>query len=379
MSVDLNSIKKTCLRFARADVMFWLMPPLIILLIWGTVAQAWMGLYAAHKMFFSSFIFFPPMLPIPLPGGFTLLGLLSIGLTLKFLFASTWSWVKSGIILIHFGALLLLIGGLITAISARESYMVIPEGNQSSFIYDYHQHEFLIYKNDLEIVNVPFKKLDTATFVGLPFTIEVIDTCLNCDITRREETADFDPAKSYLGMAQFMSLSAKPSEKEPEENITGVTFTIDGLDDTETIQNGLYLGFTGMPKPVTLNHNNDTYRIIFGKAQRILPFSITLIDFVKDSYEGTDKARGYHSDIVLTDGDISWPVRIGMNEPLRYQGYTFFQSSFDQTDEAEITILAVVKNQGWLFPYIGTLIIGAGLLIHIAIMLRTRRKKGAKA
>jgi hypothetical protein len=176
-----------------------------------------------------------------------------------------------------------------------------------------------------------------------------------------------------------MSLSAKPSEKEPEENITGVTFTIDGLDDTETIQNGLYLGFTGMPKPVTLNHNNDTYRIIFGKAQRILPFSITLIDFVKDSYEGTDKARGYHSDIVLTDGDISWPVRIGMNEPLRYQGYTFFQSSFDQTDEAEITILAVVKNQGWLFPYIGTLIIGAGLLIHIAIMLRTRRKKGAKA
>jgi hypothetical protein len=261
--------------------------------------------------------------------------------------------------------------------------MVIPEGNQSSFIYDYHRHEFQIYKNDLEIVNVPFHKLERAQFVGLPFKIKIEDTCLNCDITKREDTPDYDPEKPYIGMAQFMSLRDKPSDKEPEENITGVTFTIAGLEEseeesgaeTDSKQNGLYLGFTGMPKPVTLTHNNDTYRIIFGKAQRLLPFSITLIDFVKDSYKGTDKARDYHSDIVLSDGDLSWPVRIGMNEPLRYKGYTFFQSSFEQTDEAEITILAVVKNKGWLFPYIGALIIGAGLLIHIAIMLR-RRKKG---
>jgi len=45
-----------------------------------------------------------------------------------------------------------------------------------------------------------------------------------------------------------------------------------------------------------------------------------------------------------------------MNKPLRYKGYTFFQSAYerDQSGE-EITILAVVENKGRIFPYLGTI------------------------
>ena len=38
----------------------------------GTLAQKWLGLYAAQKIFFASFIIWVG--PIPLPGGYTLTG-----------------------------------------------------------------------------------------------------------------------------------------------------------------------------------------------------------------------------------------------------------------------------------------------------------------
>ncbi len=374
-----KNIKKTVLNLAKADTVFWLMPALMVLLITGTLAQSWVGLYQAQKTFFSSFIFFTPYIPVPLPGGYTLLSLLSISLTFKFLLKSQWSWHKSGINLIHFGALTLLIGGLLTAIFAHESYMVIPEGNQSAFTYDYHRHEFLIYKNDLEIINIPFKKLPNTQIAGLPFTINIEETCTNCAISRRPPNPDTSPEIPYQAMAQFMKFTPKAPEKNPEENISGVTFTIKmPTEDKDTKQSGLYVAFTGMPKPITLDIETDTYRIVFGKAQTTLPFTITLQDFVKDSYAGTTKARSYHSDVIITDGAISWPVRIGMNAPLRYKGYTIFQSSFQQTKDTEMTVLAVVKNKGWVFPYIGALIIGAGLIIHLALSLYKRPNKQKK-
>jgi len=39
----------------------------------------------------------------------------------------------------------------------------------------------------------------------------------------------------------------------------------------------------------------------------------------------------------------------------------------------EISIFFVVKNEGWLFPYIGTIILAIGLLIHIIIIFNKRR------
>ena len=84
-------------------------------------------------------------------------------------------------------------------------------------------------------------------------------------------------------------------------------------------------------------------------------------------------AKSYHSDVIVNDGDINWETRIEMNKPLRYKGYTFFQSSFDQSEEGEITILSVVKNEGWLFPYIGTIILAIGLLLHIILTFNRRR------
>ena len=66
---------------------------------------------------------------------------------------------------------------------------------------------------------------------------------------------------------------------------------------------------------------------------------------------------------------------IYMNHPLRYRGETFFQSGyFGETR----TILQVVRNPGWLMPYIACSLVSLGLIVHFGVMLwkfvsRTRR------
>jgi cytochrome c biogenesis protein ResB len=127
-----------------------------------------------------------------------------------------------------------------------------------------------------------------------------------------------------------------------------------------------------MPQPIELTKDKETYGIILGKVQRQLPFQIALKDFKRETYPGLDKAKAYSSDVIVHDGDIEWPAKIEMNAPLRYKGYTFFQSSFEQNDKGEMTVLSVVENRGRLFPYIGTFIIAAGLLLHI--LLAGRKK-----
>jgi hypothetical protein len=349
-------------RLADADMVFWLMPALIALLIAGTIAQRWIGLFRAHEMFFSSFIFF--LGPVPLPGGFTVLGLLSAHLTLKFMLKSEWSWRKSGIILSHMGALILLIGGLMTALFAKESYMIIAEGNQSPYIYSYTERNLSIFNDRQEIARLNYDNVKNWENAELPFKIKAQNWCNNCAIEKRETKESI----AYQSMAAFMQLKNAPEEAEPEANLTGVEFEITGTD-----KDGTYIGFDGMPKPIELTKGENTYTLIFGKAQEILPFSIALKDFVKDDYEGTEMARAYHSDIIVKDGDLEWPVRIEMNAPLRYKGYTFFQSSFRQTAEHEMSVFAVVENKGWLFPYIGALIIGAGLLLHTILVMREQK------
>ena len=136
MSVNLRPI---AVRLARPDILFWTLPLMMILLVAGTVAQKDVGLYVAQRDYFASFLIW--FGPLPFPGGYTLLGIFFINLLAKFLLFSEWEWRKAGIILSHFGVLLLIIGGGLTAISEKEGYIVIPRGSTVDIAEDYHQRE----------------------------------------------------------------------------------------------------------------------------------------------------------------------------------------------------------------------------------------------
>lgn len=96
-----------------------------------------------------------------------------------------------------------------------------------------------------------------------------------------------------------------------------------------------------------------------------LPFALSLEDFDMQLHPGTSMAKSYTSHVVVEDGTLRWPATISMNAPLRYKGYTFYQSSFEEMNTHDATVLAVVKNPVRLFPYLASGLMCLGLLIHL--------------
>ena len=87
----------------------------------------------------------------------------------------------------------------------------------------------------------------------------------------------------------------------------------------------------------------------------------------------TEKAPS--SMTTLPEDGISKHILIKMNEPLRHKGYTFYQSSFIESPDGETSVLAAVKNYGRLFPYISSIIMCIGLLLHLIMKLPELFKK----
>lgn len=93
-----------------------------------------------------------------------------------------------------------------------------------------------------------------------------------------------------------------------------------------------------------------------------LEFSLFLKEFIMDRYPGMDKAMSYKS-IVRLPGEIE--KEISMNEPLKWQGLTFYQASY-QTDEAGKpvkSVLSVNYDPGRFLKYLGSLLISIGIIL----------------
>lgn len=355
-----TSMRQIHALLCEPKLLHFMLPILMLYLVAGTIAQKYIGLYEATSIFFSSPIIWLGI--VPLPGMPVIIALVFFNLSFKLLFKSPWDWKNSGIIVAHIGAMLLIFGGLISSLMNSEGYIALPEGQSSNIISDYHQREFAILSNDGETLatfnhlNIDIdKSLNSAS---LPFTITPIDTCRNCEITARVNAGE-----NHIGMAQHMQISPAKLKVNNEENMAGITFQVN---------ENIYTVLESVPKIPTIKIGDKEFHFTLRRNVRKLPFSIQLIDFEKQSYPGTDKAKSYRSSVIIKDGDLSWESEISMNKPLRYKGYSFFQSSFIDNPTGEISVLAVVWNAGRSFPYISGLLMCLGLVAHL--FLRTRRK-----
>jgi len=248
----LSQVKQSGRRLGRPDLLFWTLPYLMILITVGTVAQKYMGLHDAQMMYFSSFYFW--LGPLPLPAGYSVLAFMTLNLACKFIFLSEWTISKAGIHIIHLSVLILLAGGLLTAVTMREGFIPLKQGQSTNRI-----------------------------------------------------------------MA-FMNAPQASSE-----------------------------------------------------AMKNLPFSITLNHFRREVYPATDMPKDYESRVTIRDGDIVWPAVISMNEPLRYGGYTVYQSAtMIDADGEPVSVLSIVTNKGWVFPYISGILLAFGLVYHTIWRVRHR-------
>lgn len=364
----------------------------IFLVFAGTWAQIDMGIWSTLKVYFRSVFVQIPIqifLPrdwnvpgwIPFPGGYLLGWALMINLLAAHATRFRWKRSRIGIVLIHLGLVLLLVGEFTTAMFANEANMTIDEGATVNFAEDIRTVELAITDpSDPEqdrVVVIPESRLHQGGPIelpNLPFDIEVIDYYGNSDFVPFDEL----PPNAILanrGTAVRHGISAvpRPMVSGVDQNATDLPVVFLRVlhegNDLGTWMAGLYFSLIREPEYEAVVVDDQTYWLSLRHKRIYKPYAIHLIDFRHDRYLGTDTPRNYSSQIRLIDqgNNEDREVLIYMNNPLRYRGETFYQASFKKGDTG--TILQVVRNPGWLLPYIACTVGAIGMLLHFGMGL----------
>lgn len=109
--------------------------------------------------------------------------------------------------------------------------------------------------------------------------------------------------------------------------------------------------------------DNLNFRMLYGSKTIETPFHIKLRDFQLEKYPGSESAASFASEITVISPEETFEFRIFMNHILEYQGYKFFQSSYDNSKEIEETHLSVNHDYwGTFLTYIGYSLLYFGLI-----------------
>lgn len=369
----LASLKITCLGIFL----------LFILTLWGTIAQVQDGLYIAQEKFFHSF-YFLALGFIPFPGGQLVMWMLFVNVVAVMLIRFVYSWRNLGILVIHIGLLMFLVSGYIILNAAEESHVTLREGqatNVSSAFYDWElavwekPEERTDGKTVRDITSIDVRRLKKEVplpleGMGLIITLHDYYRNANAYTTTGEDSR-------YRNASGVHKITATKLEKEPERNTPGVIFEVATPQGTEHI-----ILYGAEKVPTVIQVGEKEYRFALRLKRYPLPFTLKLVEFIKEEHPGTDTARSFQSTVAI-DTAGQWREKpITMNNPLRHNEYTFYQSSFSVDKfRNESSTLAVVKNSGRIWPYIATFVTFAGLVIHFvmaAVQSRRRKSKAVK-
>lgn len=285
---------------------------------------------------------------------------------------------KPGIVLLHGGVALIMLGELWTAIAQQESIMEIAEGQTVSHSVDGRSSELAVIDsspadhNQVTIVSPKTlarnvrrpKRIESAE---LPFSIKVLSWLPNSRLRRAGPNTP-TPATAGAGLGYVADeVPLATGKKGDERNLPSAYIELFSKQTGESL--GTYLvGVPLLEQDVAVDER--TYQIALRFKEIYFPYSLTLVKFNFGKYTGTNTAKDYSSLVQLRDPErnVNRAVKIWMNNPLRYAGTTFYQLSFDEVTEKS-TVLQVVSNATWMTPYVGCMLVAIGMLFHFGVML----------
>lgn len=376
----------------------------LVLVFLGTMAQEPLGLYAAQNRFFRTFFvdgnafyaglhkvadmlmqsFGHPLQPlnaqallsaprIPVfPGGYLLGGVLLLNLIVVSLERFSFSAKKAGIWLVHCGLILLFVGQLTTDMFSVEGIMHLREGETRNYSERPREAEVAITDTSVagrnRVVAVPEERLRQGgrfSLPGTPLTVEVRKYYRNAQLARLPADKDAQAAATQGAGRSILVTEVAPVTTTDRRNVPATVIEL--FDSKGSL--GTWLLSEYLEQPQTLVSQGRTYQLAMRPRRDYKPFSLTLLDFKHDVYPGTDIPKNFSSRVRLqrpsTGEDRE--VLIYMNNPLRYDGLTFYQASFD-TDNLG-SVLQVVRNPSRLIPYISCILVATGLMVQFLIHL----------
>lgn len=344
---------------------------MMLLIFFGTLAQAKIGTFAAQREYFNQFFVWSTIhgerLPL-LPGGLTVGSLWFANLVAAFVMRFRFERKSIGILMSHFGLILLLIGQGVTQRLAIESQMPVQEGSSSNFSESTFETElaFVMTSDPAydEVVSIPYRLFSEEGVIHappLPFEVRIVRFFRNADLSMSQGTT---PATQGVG-ARIAVRDLPPTYSDTERNVN--TAYVELLKDGKSL--GTWLVSMALGAPQSVNVDGKEYRIFIRPRRLYYPFTVTLNKFRHDIYPGTEIPKNFSSAVRLENkaSGESRDALIYMNHPLRYAGNTFYQASFAENDT--VSIFQVVRNPAWVTPYVGCLLVALGLLVQFMMHL----------
>jgi hypothetical protein len=363
----------------------------IILVFWATLAQVRLGIWGVQEHFFRTFFVLGKIpgteIPVPVfPGGYFLGGLLLLNLVAAHFDRFTPTWRKAGIALTHFGLVILLVGELLSGLWQEEFALRLDEGQTKNWSESFRLNELAIIETTDpqhdDVVVVPEKILARGSVVQhprLPFRTAVKAYHPHAFLQMRGEPAGPGASPATTGIGPRITMTPQPvTYRQNERNLPAAYVELIGAGGPI----GTWLVSTQLVDAQNFEYDGRTWQIALRPQRHYKPYALTLLKFTHDRYAGTDIPKNFSSRIRLTTpgGRDDREVLIFMNNPLRHDGLTFYQSGFDNNDRT--TILQIVRNPSWLLPYIACALLTLGLLLQFGLSLAgfiTQRRKPSAA
>jgi len=372
---------RTLAFFRSFQLTIVLLALLMLLVVFCTLAQVELGTAGAVNAYMRSFFVWHRFsflsFPIPtFPGG----GLVGLLLTLN-LIAKTFgiqrSWGKAGMWLVHTGLVVLFAGEFVAGMMQVDTNMSIEVGQTVNYVQSYKNMELAVIDTTDpawdEVYSVPdtlLSKGGAIAIPGTPITLNVKRYFPNAELSNLAPGTP--PSMATAGVGPGISIVERPTVTNDNEMNMGSVF-VEPVAGGRSY--GTWLASTAIGAPQSFTHEGRTYSLSMRLRRQYLPYAFTLKQFRHDVYPGTEIPKNFSSlvQVVNPSQKESREVLIYMNQPLRYEGKTFYQASFGKNDT--LSILSVVENPGWLLPYVSCVLVSLGLLVHFAIVLRRSLKR----
>jgi hypothetical protein len=316
--------------------------------------------------------------------------LLLLNLTLGGVIRIRKGWKHAGNLISHLGIIFMLVAGGVAHHFSERGNMAVGEGETSNTAEDY--FEYVVEVAEIKdgktasihvirgkhLTDLKPGKTRIFRLPDLPFDLEIggyLKNAVPVSITERAPSAGELQADNYY-------LMERPDEINAEANTAASYARIvqrDGVKSDPFILAGASF------HPFTVKHDGRTFTVDMRKRLWPMPFSLRLEEFTAAFHPGTMKPSNFVRKITRIENDSEAKYTIQRNEPMRYEGLTYFQASYGPPGagpgQRMYSVFEIVRNPADKWPEYSLYIVTFGMLVTFLTKLgaylagNSRRKR----
>ena len=297
--------------------------------------------------------------------------------------------IRGGNVLIHLAVGLLMVGQFVFGDRQIEERMTIIEGRSTNMACRTDETELAVIDRsgaDDQVTVISGRLLkarsggEPLAIDGLPFDIRVVDFFPNSEVVAVGPVAP-NPATAGLGTKWLASGRPPEGGASSQTNIASAYVQLVERETGRDLGTHLVTQFLNDQQQIfagaatdecdTVDGDGRPWRLQLRFRREYKPYNVSLDDVRRINYSASETPRDYSSYVTFADvaTGAEQKGRVWMNNPVRYRGETFYQSTYSEIDlgggeKGEMTGLQVVENAGWLVPYVACVLAFWGMLVH---------------